>query len=896
MVYLREIFILLFYSFFLQYAQAQITIKGRVADLAGKPVSGANIVLSKQRNGPAHAFAIADASGNYLLNYASENPITDSLFLQVNALGFRKTIIPLNLSRNIVNFALEPITDMLPNVSVTNNQRMLKVSGDTLSFNVSSFTSPQDRVIGDIIKKLPGIEMDNDGKIYYQGKPINRFLIDGANLLDGRYNIATGAVPTDMVDKVQVLENHQPIQALKNVSFSDNAAVNIVLKDKARLKIIGTGDAAVGLPDLYNTTLHLMQFNKKIKLIDYYKLNNNGHDLHKELINHNLGEPNNENTYPVQLLNFGAATPPLSKNRFLFNNSGLANINQHITLKNAQELKFNAFYLHNREFVMNNFNSSFYLPNDTIRFFEQKNARLHEDFYNVQLAYSNNHPRFYLANKFSLEHSKRQAYGSINGNIGNNIVQQLLSNTTQIKNELRYTNISRRSGIVTDIYSILNLIQNPAHLSVIPGLHNNIFNNGNPYNGLHQSANVPTLYTQQYISLKKPGKLKQSYTMGIQYEDKDVTTLLEAIQPTGNVQPVSDSFRNQLQWKRYTFYIEPKLSWSNKSLQIELSTPLSYQSTRFKSLLSGTHSNTALPFTPNALISYTASNAHIFSIIYRSDFNNGNIKDVYDGYTMLSYRTYGANNANLLPTQKSASTQFSYNFKNPIKMFFVTLIAGHSTVKNNTIDQQAFNALLQKTIRTPFVNDLYSNHASLSISKHLFILRSTLSTKIGVQQTTAYQLQNNSLFRYRNNSISYSANINTRFNSWLNTVYSFTKTHFTNLLPDKQSNDKTTTSQQVSNMRQELKLNLIPHKQWLMNLTGEFYTARLSPLAPNRFCFIDFSAIYKWNKLRTDIDFSVTNITNEKKYATVSTSVNSILEQSYTIRPRMLLLKFLFRF
>jgi hypothetical protein len=77
--------------------------------------------------------------------------------------------------------------------------------------------------------------------------------------------------PMMWYQRVQVLENHQPMKVLKDAVQSESAAMNIVLKDKARLKIMGTGDAAVGTPSVYNVSANAMLFQKKVKFINYIK-------------------------------------------------------------------------------------------------------------------------------------------------------------------------------------------------------------------------------------------------------------------------------------------------------------------------------------------------------------------------------------------------------------------------------------------------------------------------------------------------------------------------------------------------------------------------------------------------------------------------------------------------
>lgn len=84
---------------------------------------------------------------------------------------------------------------------------------------MNSFAQRQDRTIGDVLKRMPGIDVSNNGKIQYQGIDINKFYIEGNDLLGGKYGIATNGISYDDIGAVEVMENHQPMQVLRGLSF-----------------------------------------------------------------------------------------------------------------------------------------------------------------------------------------------------------------------------------------------------------------------------------------------------------------------------------------------------------------------------------------------------------------------------------------------------------------------------------------------------------------------------------------------------------------------------------------------------------------------------------------------------------------------------------------------------
>lgn len=149
--------------------------------------------------------------------------------------------------------------------------------GDTINYSVRSFSNEQDRSIGDVLKRMPGIEVLNNGQILYEGTPINKYYIEGFDLLEGKYNLANENLPHKEVLRVQILENHQPIKILDSLVFSDRAALNIQLKDSHTL----TGRAKTGAgftPLLWDTNISPMLFSQKMQTIASYQTNNTGYN------------------------------------------------------------------------------------------------------------------------------------------------------------------------------------------------------------------------------------------------------------------------------------------------------------------------------------------------------------------------------------------------------------------------------------------------------------------------------------------------------------------------------------------------------------------------------------------------------------------------------------------
>lgn len=220
-------------------AQAQ-EYTGHVADKEdGAPVAGA-IVTARDSLGKPLGYTTTSASGDFVLRPRGDGTTAQ---LDFSTMGYRRQSVPANAGRMLV--LLTPETTDIREVTI--RAPRLSFRGDTVSYNVSRFTEAQDRSIADVLRKMPGIEVAKSGEIRYNGQPINNFYIEGLDMLDGRYGQATNNIAPQDVASVEVMENHQPIKALKDIVFSDRAAINLRLKPHAKARWTGTLRGGAGL-------------------------------------------------------------------------------------------------------------------------------------------------------------------------------------------------------------------------------------------------------------------------------------------------------------------------------------------------------------------------------------------------------------------------------------------------------------------------------------------------------------------------------------------------------------------------------------------------------------------------------------------------------------------------
>ena len=222
------------------YDIAQVNVTGTVIDKeTNEPLGGASTIV-KGSDGKIKKYTSSKANGSFDM----ELPSAECCRLEVSMMGFAKQSIPLDSVSFPLTVLLEQGTTLLKEVTVKADR--IREQGDTITYNVGSFAQAQDRSIGDVLKRMPGINVESSGKIQYQGEDINKFYIEGSDLLGGKYGIATNGISHEDVGAVEVMENHQPMQVLSGISFSDKAAINLKLKNKAKATWTFHGDAGGG--------------------------------------------------------------------------------------------------------------------------------------------------------------------------------------------------------------------------------------------------------------------------------------------------------------------------------------------------------------------------------------------------------------------------------------------------------------------------------------------------------------------------------------------------------------------------------------------------------------------------------------------------------------------------
>ena len=216
------------------------TIEGVVVDSTVGTVLQGAIVALKDSSGAVLDYTVTDASGGFSMN---PDMAGAGSYIEISLLGYAPCRIR-SPFQDRYEVALREEALSLETLVV--KAEKVRLRGDTIEYSVPTYVSQDDRSLGDILKKLPGIDVTKEGRVRYQGKEIGKMYIEGRDLLGSRYNIATQNIDPRDLAAIDIYENHQPVKALEGAVESNIASINIRLKEGAKGKWTGALQGEAG--------------------------------------------------------------------------------------------------------------------------------------------------------------------------------------------------------------------------------------------------------------------------------------------------------------------------------------------------------------------------------------------------------------------------------------------------------------------------------------------------------------------------------------------------------------------------------------------------------------------------------------------------------------------------
>ncbi|MCW1952565.1 MAG: TonB-dependent receptor [Flavobacteriia bacterium] len=252
----------------------KVNILGVVKDSLGVGLDMANVVAINEASGALDGFGITDPNGRYKIAVSANTQYR----IKISYIGFtpKEYLVTTSLEDFIKDVTLMEQAEALDEVELT-YEIPVTIQGDTIVYNTDSFVSGTEKKLGDVIKKLPGLEINDDGEIEAEGKKVGKIMVNGKDFFDGDTKLATKNIPANAVSKVEVLRNYSEVSQLSGVTNNqDNVAINIKLKEGKERFWFGEMTAGLGLDNTFLAHPKLFYYSPKLSVNVITDFNNIG--------------------------------------------------------------------------------------------------------------------------------------------------------------------------------------------------------------------------------------------------------------------------------------------------------------------------------------------------------------------------------------------------------------------------------------------------------------------------------------------------------------------------------------------------------------------------------------------------------------------------------------------
>lgn len=786
-----SLFLMIFFSV-LSFAQK--TVSGKITDEDGVAVPSASVTIEEPGKEAILAYGITNSKGEYKVTFTTAEPNVD---LKVKAFNQKPLTKQISNSDQTLSFKLQSEATEIKEVQL--KTKMITSRGDTIAYDLKAFDNKNDRTLADVMKKIPGIEVNADGSILYQGNAINKFYVNGKDLMEGGYGTINNSLPKDAVQKVEVLENHQPVKILQNKVPSDQAAINIKLKNAVTMT--GRGEVAVGAdPLLWNVKLTPMFFGQKSQWVVNYKANNTGEQVESEgniLAFGSSWEGRRINASQNGWLNVEtASTPNTPIKRYLMNNVHYLSANYLVNIdkKKEWELKASANYTNNAV-EREDYRETTYL--DGSKIINSTRNNFYTDKIKGELIFTKNAKKGFFKNttSFSQFWNGDRAYAVREGRIGNESVQ---SPTSSFQNSLS-TIIPWKEKMV-NFKSYINYQDDQQTLEVNPANYLQLpyqLPKANP-NDPNENVRYGIVNFAQGTSAIQQFRLKTLDTshsanisfstkgwtftpqVGFDFSSDKLNTNFDGLTvpaSPGDVQPdfAGKAYENNLRFTEINPNASVGVNYKSDSWSLFANFPVNFNNIKAEDGLRGVSKTlNKTTFTPNIFAQYTFASFWKASVNGNISNNFGDIQTAYAGYVLLSPTGFNVMDPNNpIPQTTTSSGGARIEYRNPLNNLFFNVNYSLSDSKRNLLstpilDQTTGFTLMQYREQE---NHTKNNRFNVEVGKYFPKFKTNASISYGNTTSISDAALNEQDFKNKNNAQTYGFKLNNTYFSWMSVDY-----------------------------------------------------------------------------------------------------------------------------
>ena len=887
---MKKIRLLIIILFLCNSVNSQTTIKGIVSDLENKPISYANIVL-KDSLGSITSYTYSLENGVYSLSVKE----TGVFYLSFSSMGFKTKTIIITLKKErkeiVKNVSLQEKSLELDEI-IIQTEKTIKVKKDTVEIRINKFLNVNDATVEDLLKKIPGINVDSEGTIKIGNQEIEKLMIDGDDFFERGYKILSKNMPPDQLEKIQILQKYSNNRLLKDIEESDKVALNLVLKEDAKRRWFGNISLAHDLISTkrYHLKTYLMNFGKKNKYILLSNFNTIGYNATGD-INHlirpfRFGEPANvgDNQRVNSLLNLSSSVPNFKRSRTNFNNAELVSLNAIFNPTEKLKIKILGFF--NRD------ETDFFRNAIDVVNVNGTNFTNTEDYLlqnNKCIAFGKLDLIYNISKTKMLKATAKYNNGDFNdaSNLvfnDNSTIENLLHQNILFDQKISYTNKFKDKKVLLLSGRFIDE-KTPQNYSLNQFFYQNLFPAFSTTDNVSQQSTNQMQFAgvnAHLLDRKENGNLLE-LQLGNEFR-KDKLESTFSLLENNTVLEQPDGYQNQTNYQVNDLYLKSKYILKIKDFSI-VGKLDAHQ--LFNQLENNTTRRNQNPFfiNPSLGFDWEINNKNKITSSYSYNTTNAKVLDVFSNFVLTGFRSFlqGTGNFNQLD---ASSVVVNYQLGNWSDRFFANTFIlyskNHDFFSTNTTIAQNFTQAEKILIKD---REFISVNSKLDY--YFKFMSSNLKVDLSYTQSEFKNIVNNSNLRLVK---SYSHNYGLELRSGFKGIFNYhigTKWTTTKI--------GTTINNSFTDNVSFLDLSFAFSDKFDVQIQSErYYFGNLQ--TDNIYYFLDFDARYKLIENKLTLGLTGKNLFNTERFRNFSISDIGISTTEYRLLPRFVLLKLEYRF
>lgn len=866
----------------------QTKIFGYTTDLKSKVVPYVNITIKKDfltisntlSNEKGYYSLIFTDGGQYIITFSSLGYKFESIDINVS-----KTKI--ELSKNI--FLKEEV--LILNTVVIQSKKSISIKKDTIIFDAKKFLQGNEQTVEDLLKKIPGINIDANGTIKIGNQEVEKVMIDGDDMFEKGYKILTKNMPVNPIDKVELYQNYSNNKHLKGIENSQKVALNLTLKEDAKRIWFGNTTAGYGLvsENRYEFKANLMNFGKKSKHYFLINLNNVGIDVSGD-INHLIrpfrqNEPGSigDNQSANTLLPLGFATPNLKQKRVNLNNAEMLSLNSIWTLSEKVKLKTLGFLnTDEADFFRNSFQQfavGTSIFTNTEDFAGRKTQMI--GFGKIDLIYDISKTKtFEYSGKINRNNAENRSNLLFNNDLLN---EKINSNNQLFDHKMVFTNKFKDNKVFVLSSRYINE-KTPQNYSINQFILSELFSE-NANNTKQFSENrMQFLGAEAHLLDKKKNGDLMEIKIGNQLRIDNLNTRFELLQNENSI-ALPDKYQNDLTYTTNDLYLSAKYRFKFNNFNLLTQSDIHQLFNRLENFEVKKNQNPLFIITKIGL-DWQINDINKIVTSYSYNTTNATVMDVYSGFVQTGFRSFskGLEEFNQLNLSNAI---LNYTYGNWSDKFFANLFLIYS--KNN--DFYSTNSVIAQNfsqVEKIVIKDREFLTISTNIDNYFKPIQSNLKISFGATKTNFKNIVNNSNLReVKSLNANYGFELRSGFKGFFN--YHFgSKWNYNQV--------ETTITNSFTDNTSFLDLSFIFNDKFNIQLQSERYFFGNLDNVNNKYYFLDLETRYVVKENKLTFFLSMNNLFNTEKFTNYSISDINISQTEFRLVPRYVLLKMEYRF